>query len=76
MWPVPVVILRLLFVISATRPVFAQDETVPKSADAEPRCAGRGRALVLFVALGFAVWRRAAVLVPVAVFLAGRAGRG
>jgi hypothetical protein len=35
MWPVPVVILGLLFVISATRRVMAQREVVPESADAE-----------------------------------------
>lgn len=35
MWPVPLVVLGLLFVISATRRVIAQPETVPESADAE-----------------------------------------
>ena len=34
MWPVPVVLLGLLFVISATRRVMAQREFVPESADA------------------------------------------
>jgi len=35
MWPVPVIVLGLLFVISATRRVMAQREVVPESADAE-----------------------------------------
>jgi len=35
MWPVPVVLLGLLFVISATRRVMAQREVVPESADEE-----------------------------------------
>ena len=35
MWPVPLVLLGLLFVISATRRVMAQREMVPESADAE-----------------------------------------
>jgi cytochrome c-type biogenesis protein CcmH/NrfF len=35
MWPVPVVLLGLLFVISATRRVMAQGEVVAESADAE-----------------------------------------
>ena len=33
MWPVPVVLLGLLFVISATRRVIAQREVVPENAD-------------------------------------------
>ena len=33
MWPVPLVVLGLLFVISATRRVIAQREVVPESAD-------------------------------------------
>jgi len=37
MWPVPVVVLGLLFVISAIRRVIAQRELVPESADAHPR---------------------------------------
>ena len=35
MWPVPLILLGLLFVISATRRVMAQREVVPESADAE-----------------------------------------
>ena len=35
MWPVPLVLLGLLFVISATRRVMAQREVMPESADAE-----------------------------------------
>ena len=35
MWPIPVVILGLLFVISATRRVMAQREVAPEIADAE-----------------------------------------
>ena len=35
MWPVPLVLLGLLFVISATRRVMAQGDVVPESADAE-----------------------------------------
>jgi cytochrome c-type biogenesis protein CcmH/NrfF len=35
MWPVPLVLLGSLFVISATRRVMAQREVVPESADAE-----------------------------------------
>jgi len=35
MWPVPVIVLGLLFVISATRRVMAQREVVPESADAK-----------------------------------------
>ena len=35
MWPVPLVLLGLLFVIAATRRVMAQREVVPESADAE-----------------------------------------
>jgi len=35
MWPVPVIVLGLLFVISATRRVMAQREVVPGSADAK-----------------------------------------
>jgi cytochrome c-type biogenesis protein CcmH/NrfF len=35
MWPVPLVLLGLLFVISATRRVMAQRELMPESADAE-----------------------------------------
>jgi hypothetical protein len=35
MWPIPVVLLGLVFVISATRRVMAQREVVPESADAE-----------------------------------------
>ena len=35
MWPVPVIVLGLLFVISATRRVMAQREIVPESADAK-----------------------------------------
>jgi hypothetical protein len=35
MWPLPVVLLGLLFVISATRRVMAQREVVPESADEE-----------------------------------------
>jgi hypothetical protein len=34
MWPVPLVLLGLLFVISATRRVMAQGDVVPESADA------------------------------------------
>jgi cytochrome c-type biogenesis protein CcmH/NrfF len=34
-WPVPVVLLGLLFVISATRRVIAQREVVPESDDEE-----------------------------------------
>jgi cytochrome c-type biogenesis protein CcmH/NrfF len=35
MWPVPVVLLGLLFVISATRRVMAQREVVPETVDEE-----------------------------------------
>jgi len=35
MWPVPLVLLGLLFVIAATRRVMAQGDVVPESADAE-----------------------------------------
>ena len=35
MWPVPLILLGLLFVISATRRVTAQGDVVPESADAE-----------------------------------------
>ena len=35
MWPVPLILLGLLFVISATRRVMAPREVVPESADAE-----------------------------------------
>jgi hypothetical protein len=35
MWPVPVVLLGLLFVISATRRVMAQREVVAESAEGE-----------------------------------------
>jgi len=35
MWPVPLVLLGLLFVISATRRVMAQGDVVPESEDAE-----------------------------------------
>ena len=35
MWPVPLVLLGLLFVIAATRRVMAQREVVPESADGE-----------------------------------------
>jgi cytochrome c-type biogenesis protein CcmH/NrfF len=35
MWPVPLILLGLLFVISATRRAMAQREVVPESADAE-----------------------------------------
>ena len=35
MWPVPLVLLGLLFVISAIRRVMAQHEVMPESADAE-----------------------------------------
>ena len=35
MWPVPLVVLGLLFVIAATRRVMAQRDVVPESADAE-----------------------------------------
>jgi hypothetical protein len=35
MWPVPLVVLGLLFVISATRRVIAQREVVVETADAE-----------------------------------------
>ena len=35
MWPVPVVVLGLLFVISATRRVIVQREVVAESADEE-----------------------------------------
>jgi cytochrome c-type biogenesis protein CcmH/NrfF len=35
MWPVPLVLLGLLFVIAATRRVMAQRDVVPESADAE-----------------------------------------
>jgi cytochrome c-type biogenesis protein CcmH/NrfF len=35
MWPVPLVVLGLLFVISATRRVIAQHEVVVETADAE-----------------------------------------
>ena len=35
MWPVPVVVLGLLFVISATRRVIAQGEVVAENADAD-----------------------------------------
>ena len=35
MWPVPLVLLGLLFVISATRRVMAQGDVVPESADAD-----------------------------------------
>jgi hypothetical protein len=35
MWPVPVIVLGLLFVISPTRRVRAPREVVPESADAE-----------------------------------------
>jgi len=35
MWPVPLVLLGLLFVISATRRVMAQREAMPESADTE-----------------------------------------
>jgi cytochrome c-type biogenesis protein CcmH/NrfF len=35
MWPVPLVLLGLLFVISATRRVMAQGDVVSESADAE-----------------------------------------
>ena len=51
------------------------ESLAPTHRVSEPRCAGRGRPLVLFVAFGFAIRRRAAVMVPVAVFLAGRAGQ-
>jgi cytochrome c-type biogenesis protein CcmH/NrfF len=35
MWPVPLILLGLLFVISATRRVMVQREVVPESPDAE-----------------------------------------
>jgi hypothetical protein len=35
MWPAPLILLGLLFVISATRRAMAQREVVPESADAE-----------------------------------------
>ena len=35
MWPVPLILLGLLFVIAATRRVMAQRDVVPESADAE-----------------------------------------
>ena len=35
MWPVPLILLGLLFVISATRRAMAQRQVVPESADAE-----------------------------------------
>jgi hypothetical protein len=36
MWPVPLVVLGLLFVISATRRVIAQRDVVPETVDTEP----------------------------------------
>ena len=35
MWPVPLILLGLLFVIAATRRVMAQRDVVPESADPE-----------------------------------------
>jgi len=40
MWPVPLVILGLLFVISATRRVIAQREVVAETVDAELQAQG------------------------------------
>jgi hypothetical protein len=37
MWPVPLVVLGLLFVISATRRVIAQREVVPERVDTGPQ---------------------------------------
>ena len=36
MWPVPVVLLGVLFVISATRRVMAQREVAPETVGSEP----------------------------------------
>lgn len=40
MWPVPLVVLGLLFVISATRRVMAQGEVVAETVDAHPEPPG------------------------------------
>lgn len=57
MCPVPLVVLGLLFVISATRRVMAQREVVAETVDADPEPPDEDEPLVLLVSVGFAVRR-------------------